>query len=216
MSSVRHAGGRPSVDDYTPIALHPEHDLSKNSFHSEPITPSTPRLPSHTMSPSRSTPAELSPLHNSHAKYDAERAQDIPGLSYDARQSKSRSSSWDVLSGTVKRSEHAYEEIDSSRNGRNAPPEFAEGDMPNNKVSPITVHNVTFQTRYCIKITKFYIYLLHASIVTRWMLFIIPFLAILWIPGILSLTTYPHANVRPVSPFDYTPSNMTCRSGVSN
>lgn len=33
------------------------------------------------------------------------------------------------------------------------------------------------------------------SIVTRWFLFIVPILAILWIPAILQLTTYPNAEV---------------------
>jgi hypothetical protein len=42
---------------------------------------------------------------------------------------------------------------------------------------------------------KFYNYLLNVSIVTRWIIFIVPVLGLLWIPGILSLTTYPKANV---------------------
>ena len=40
-----------------------------------------------------------------------------------------------------------------------------------------------------------YSYLLTVSIVTRWLLFIVPVLGLLWIPGILSLTTLPKANV---------------------
>lgn len=46
-----------------------------------------------------------------------------------------------------------------------------------------------------MQLTKLYQYLLNFSIVTRWILFIIPVLALLWIPGILSLTVYPAANV---------------------
>ena len=42
---------------------------------------------------------------------------------------------------------------------------------------------------------KFYNYLLNVSIITRWTLYIIPFLAMLWIPGILSFTAYPHATI---------------------
>ena len=37
--------------------------------------------------------------------------------------------------------------------------------------------------------------MINASIITRWILFIVPILAILWIPGILSLTKFPKANV---------------------
>jgi hypothetical protein len=43
---------------------------------------------------------------------------------------------------------------------------------------------------------RFYQFLLSASIVTRWTLFIIPVLAILWIPGIVGLTASPRGEVR--------------------
>ncbi|KAF8798709.1 hypothetical protein BYT27DRAFT_7228290 [Phlegmacium glaucopus] len=45
------------------------------------------------------------------------------------------------------------------------------------------------------KLGKVYSYLLNASIVTRWILFIVPVLLAIWIPGILSFTTFPHANI---------------------
>lgn len=37
--------------------------------------------------------------------------------------------------------------------------------------------------------------MINASIVTRWILFIVPILGLLWIPGILSLTKFPNAHV---------------------
>ena len=46
-----------------------------------------------------------------------------------------------------------------------------------------------------LQFVKFYNYLLNVSIITRWTLYIIPFLALLWIPGILSFTAYPHATI---------------------
>jgi hypothetical protein len=46
-----------------------------------------------------------------------------------------------------------------------------------------------------MQFVKLYQYLLNVSIITRWILFIVPVLGILWIPGILSLTVYPNANV---------------------
>ncbi|KII92920.1 hypothetical protein PLICRDRAFT_103857 [Plicaturopsis crispa FD-325 SS-3] len=81
----------------------------------------------------------------------------------------------EILSG-IRKFEHGYEEFDP-RNASQAHLAFAEGDMPANKFS------------------RFYNYLLNVSIVTRWILFIVPVLAIVWIPGILGLTRFPKANV---------------------
>ena len=46
-----------------------------------------------------------------------------------------------------------------------------------------------------MQFTKFYYYILNVSVVTRWALFIIPVLALLWIPGILGFTAFPDATV---------------------
>lgn len=40
-----------------------------------------------------------------------------------------------------------------------------------------------------------YNYLLNVSIVTRWILFIVPVMAIVWIPGILGFTAFPDGRV---------------------
>ncbi|CAG7850530.1 Uncharacterized MscS family protein C2C4.17c [Serendipita indica DSM 11827] len=56
----------------------------------------------------------------------------------------------------------------------------AKGDVPDNTV------------------TRFYHYLIGASIVTRWALFIIPILGCLWIPGILGLTVYKKQGTGPL------------------
>jgi hypothetical protein len=48
---------------------------------------------------------------------------------------------------------------------------------------------------------RFYQFLLNASIVTRWTLFIIPILLIVWIPGILSFTASPSGKVRRLLPY---------------
>lgn len=64
-----------------------------------------------------------------------------------------------------------------SRNASQAHLQFAEGDIPKNRLS------------------RFYNYLLNLSIVTRWFLYIVPVLAILWIPGIVQLTAVPTANI---------------------
>jgi len=78
--------------------------------------------------------------------------------------------------GGYRKFESSYEAFDS-RNASEAHLAFADGDVPKNAVS------------------KFYNYLLNVSIVTRWFLFIVPILAVLWIPAILQLTTYPNAEV---------------------
>ncbi|PPQ98611.1 hypothetical protein CVT24_003944 [Panaeolus cyanescens] len=45
------------------------------------------------------------------------------------------------------------------------------------------------------KVGRLYNYLINVSIVTRWILFIVPVLGLLWLPGILQLTTFPNANI---------------------
>ncbi|KAG6917310.1 hypothetical protein DXG01_002968 [Tephrocybe rancida] len=103
---------------------------------------------------------------------NAERGPPPEGLPY---HSKSRNSSWDLLAG-IKRLEHSYEEFDM-RNASQAHLVYADGDIPKSKL------------------VRFYNYLLNVSIVTRWILLIVPVLALLWIPGILSLTAYPKATI---------------------
>ncbi|KAI0785645.1 Mechanosensitive ion channel-domain-containing protein [Abortiporus biennis] len=89
--------------------------------------------------------------------------------------SSSRNGSWDLLAG-IRKFEHSYEEFDS-RNASQSHLAFAEGDLPKNKFA------------------RFYNYLLNVSIITRWFLFIIPVLALLWIPGIVGFTTFPNAAI---------------------
>ncbi|KAH9920051.1 Mechanosensitive ion channel-domain-containing protein [Fomitopsis serialis] len=91
------------------------------------------------------------------------------------RQDHRRSASWDILGG-IRRLEHSYVEFDPRRASQ-AHLVYAEGDMPKNAF------------------VKFYNYLLNVSIITRWFLYIIPVLGMLWIPGILSFTAYPNATV---------------------
>ncbi|THH00782.1 hypothetical protein EW026_g1806 [Hermanssonia centrifuga] len=87
----------------------------------------------------------------------------------------SRNGSWDVLAG-IRKFEHSYEEFDSS-NASQSHLAFAEGDIPNNRFA------------------KFYNYLLNVSIVTRWFLFIVPVMGLVWIPGILQFTTFPNGEI---------------------
>ncbi|QRV94149.1 transporter, small conductance mechanosensitive ion channel (MscS) family protein [Ceratobasidium sp. AG-Ba] len=83
-----------------------------------------------------------------------------------------RNPSWDLLSGITK----DIEGFDT-RHASQAHLQFAEGDMPKNRL------------------VRFYNYLLNLSIVTRWFLFIVPVLGLLWIPGIVQLTAFPKANI---------------------
>ncbi|KIL66205.1 hypothetical protein M378DRAFT_186034 [Amanita muscaria Koide BX008] len=86
--------------------------------------------------------------------------------------SHSEGLSWDVLSGLKK----DYEAFDP-RNAKEAYLVYADGDVPKNKL------------------VKFYHFLLNLSVITRWFLFIVPVLGILWIPGIFQLTIFPNAKV---------------------
>lgn len=54
---------------------------------------------------------------------------------------------------------------------------FAEGDAGNSRFS------------------RMYLWAINRNIIFRWALYIIPFLALLWIPGILGVTAYPEAKV---------------------
>ncbi|KAF8070126.1 Mechanosensitive ion channel-domain-containing protein [Lyophyllum atratum] len=116
--------------------------------------------------------AQRSPQVAFSTPYDAERGQVPAGQSL---HSKSRTGSWDLLAG-IKKLEHSYEEFDS-RNASQVHLAYADGDIPKSKF------------------IKFYNYLLNVSIVTRWILFIVPVLGLLWIPGILSLTTFPNTDI---------------------
>ncbi|KAG9013647.1 hypothetical protein FRB90_005819 [Tulasnella sp. 427] len=71
---------------------------------------------------------------------------------------------------------NAAEHYDT-RNASEAHLKFADGDFVTTPVGRV------------------YAYLLNLSIITRWMLYIIPVAALLWIPGILGLTATPNANV---------------------
>ncbi|KAF8757319.1 Mechanosensitive ion channel [Rhizoctonia solani] len=83
-----------------------------------------------------------------------------------------RNQSWDFLSGITK-------DIDGfdTRNASQAHLQFAEGDIPKNRL------------------VRFYTYLLNLSIVTRWFLYIVPVVGLLWIPGILQITTFHTAHI---------------------
>ncbi|KAG8685940.1 hypothetical protein FRC11_009802 [Ceratobasidium sp. 423] len=83
-----------------------------------------------------------------------------------------RNQSWDFLSGITK-------DIDGydTRNATEAHLQFAEGDIPKNRL------------------VRFYTYLLNLSIVTRWFLYVVPVVALLWIPGILQITTFHNSNI---------------------
>ncbi|KAG9080476.1 hypothetical protein FRC06_006530, partial [Ceratobasidium sp. 370] len=83
-----------------------------------------------------------------------------------------RNPSWDLLGGIGKNIEGF-----DTRNATQAHLQFAEGDTPKNKLA------------------RSYHYLLNLSIVTRWFLFIVPVLGLLWIPGIVQLTAVPKANI---------------------
>ncbi|KAH9040170.1 hypothetical protein EDB85DRAFT_2072323 [Lactarius pseudohatsudake] len=86
-----------------------------------------------------------------------------------------RNQSWDLLGGARKLGQ-AYERFDS-RNPSEQYLAFADGDLPKSKF------------------VRFYQYLINASIVTRWTLFILPILIIIWIPGIIALTASPTGEI---------------------
>ncbi len=133
--------------------------------------------------------------------YDQERAQTmpLPGANPPFHHEGSRSGSWDLLAG-IRKWEHSYEEFDS-RNASATHLQFAQGDLPQNKVRKWLLCHPRAEARSMLmsyslpQFVKFYNYLLNVSIITRWFLFIVPLMAIIWIPGILGLTTAPKATI---------------------
>ncbi|KAG8689992.1 hypothetical protein FRC08_010714 [Ceratobasidium sp. 394] len=83
-----------------------------------------------------------------------------------------RNPSWDLLAG-IGRDIQGFD----TRNASLVHLQFAEGDMPKNRL------------------VRLYNYLLNLSIISRWILYIIPVLGLLWIPGIIQLTAVPKANM---------------------
>ncbi|KAF6760275.1 Mechanosensitive ion channel-domain-containing protein [Ephemerocybe angulata] len=99
--------------------------------------------------------------------YDAERAQAGYGSSSSHTHHEKPHSS---------KLEQSYEQFDT-RNASQSHLIYAEGDMPKNKIS------------------KFYNFLLNVSVVTRWILFIVPVLGAIWIPGLLGIFKFPNAKI---------------------
>lgn len=93
----------------------------------------------------RHVPSPAEPMDRPFLPYDNERAQTMPlpsgherrpGLGHGGHHSSnSRNGSWDLLAG-IRKFEHSYEEFDS-RNASASHLAFADGDMPNNKVSSL-------------------------------------------------------------------------------
>ncbi|WVQ97390.1 hypothetical protein IAU59_004502 [Kwoniella sp. CBS 9459] len=87
------------------------------------------------------------------------------------RPKNSRGASWDLLGDRAE-----WEEF----NPKNASVEnlrFAEGDVGTNKLS------------------RLYYWALNRGIIVRWAMYIIPILALLWIPGIVGVTAEPNATI---------------------
>jgi hypothetical protein len=124
------------------------------------------------------------------------------------QQHSSRNSTWNIFGGARSLGQ-AYEQFDP-RNASEQHLVFADGDLPNSKVSCQLgdVDGRYHGTHVCFQFVRFYQFLLNASVVTRWTLFIIPILVIIWIPGILGFTAYPHGEVR--SPL-HTASRSKCK-----
>jgi hypothetical protein len=131
--------------------------------------------------------------------YDAEQAQSGSSQQITAEKGHhSRHSNWDLgLVTGFRKLEHDYEDFDP-RNAKEAHLVYADGDLPKNRVSNYRsdASKSRFEFGPWAQFAKFYHYLLNVSIVTRWFLFIVPILGILWIPGILGLTAFPNAHVR--------------------
>jgi len=162
-------------DGYHQVGFHtalPNDNVDSPTMSHPPVHPSSERQ----VSSDSTVPLVQDPQRNPQvafsSPYDPERGQAPTGPSV---HSESRNPSWDLLAG-IKKLENSYDEFDT-RTASQSHLAYADGDIPKTKF------------------IKFYNYLLNVSIVTRWILFIVPVLGMLWIPGILSLTTFPNAKI---------------------
>ncbi|TDL26257.1 hypothetical protein BD410DRAFT_784344 [Rickenella mellea] len=178
----------PQPRDYEPVSLrHPDGKTpTAAGFHQNIEGENEDAFSAHSMSPltsqphrttgyapvSTQLPTQPAALYRPGMPHSESHLTNRPNGSHPTN---SRNSSWDLLSG-IKKFEHEYEEFDS-RNASEAHLQFADGDLPKNKFA------------------RLYNYLLNVSIITRWALFIVPILALLWIPGILGLTAFPKATL---------------------
>lgn len=87
-----------------------------------------------------------------------------------------------------------YQDFDSA-NASEQHLAFADGDVPKTAVRGVTISLPGRTGAEPMQFVRFYNYLLNVSIITRWTLFIVPMAGLLWIPGILQLTTFPNAAV---------------------
>jgi len=146
----------------------------------------TSHMPLNKNNPAQSTtslPAQHSASINDLSQPQVDREGLPPQVYYDShpqnQHTPTRNSSWDMLGGARKIGQ-AYEQFDS-RNASEQHLAFADGDLRNSKVSffgSSDMHgcNSGLTTH---QLLRFYQFLLNASIVTRWTLFIIPVLAII-------------------------------------
>ncbi|KAJ3556902.1 hypothetical protein NM688_g1764 [Phlebia brevispora] len=124
--------------------------------------------------------------------YDADRSSTVPmmpqpGQSSGFHHESGRSGSWDVLAG-IRRFEHSYEEFDA-RNASESHLAFAEGDLPNNRVSPALPGDHCSGPR--LRSTDRFEQMLNQNLSARSS----QIMGILWIPGILGLTKYKTTTV---------------------
>ncbi|PPR07380.1 hypothetical protein CVT26_013696 [Gymnopilus dilepis] len=137
-----------------------------------------------------SDPLSLSQSHHSHSAplrspYDPE----TPGpVMSNAPGHKLHRPSWMM----AKESDLGYTELDNSR-GQGGGGGYGQNEHGHRSDELLTVLPAGEESKTFIG--QLYGYLVRVSIVTRWILFIVPILGIIWIPGILYLTTARHAKV---------------------
>ncbi|KAI5123926.1 hypothetical protein M0805_006343 [Coniferiporia weirii] len=168
----RHSSEDGTAPQYNISADHGNNPRS-DSFSMNSMSPLAPRANADSLPTMRSMPV----AQDYSIGYSPGPGAGRPPLSQatTGRTHRANSSSWDVLAG-LRKFEQSYEGFDS-RNATEDHLRFAQGDMPNNKF------------------TKLYNYLINVSVVTRWTLFIVPVLALIWIPGILGLTAFKNTTI---------------------
>lgn len=166
------------AETLSPPTMYPPKSFAQGQQHSQSSLPLNPSGKKAYVEIELKTPGYPS-------SYDPERAGPSSGM-------PAQSQGWDFFQG-VKNFESSYGEFDS-RNASEKHLAFADGDTPKNGVCALVCSDGCSHTAHT-QVSKFYHYLLNVSIVTRWFLFIVPILGIIWIPGILGFTKFPNAKI---------------------
>ena len=147
------------------------------------------------------------PLHHSSTSLEFDGAEKGAAGEKKKRPQQGRTTSWDLLGERAEWEDYnpAKASVENLR--------FAEGDVGTNPVCSACQASPPSQV-LILQFSKFYYWCLNRSIIFRWALYIVPVLALLWIPGIVQESAAPNAQVWGVPLVSFRPLSMPLEHGL--